>query len=101
LRVTPQAARLKAVLACPNLVEYRWRWNFAALASYASAHGGDLPTSWDQSIFTWLTVQRREYRKGKLNAERESILRTLPGVLPKLPALAEAACRYLDLGAVP
>jgi hypothetical protein len=85
------AARLKAVLAAPGYLEYRWQQQFEDLGRYVEAHGA-LPAGWDQDpIYSWLAVQRRAYRRGHLPPERETILRTLPGILPALPALAEAA----------
>lgn len=85
------AARLKAVLAAPGYLEYRWNEQFDELVRYVNTNGG-LPTNWDQDpIYSWLAVQRRAYRRGLLPPDRETILRTLPGILPALPALAEAA----------
>jgi hypothetical protein len=86
-----RAARLKAIIASPTPVEFRWRRNFEELADYAASRGGSLPTGWDEPLFSWLTVQRREHRRGKLSAEREAVLRTLPGILPGIQVLAEAA----------
>lgn len=78
-----RAARIKAIVAYPSLVEFRWNGNFNGLTAYASGHGGSLPGNWSEPYFAWLTVQRREYRRGKLGPERERILRGLPGVLPE------------------
>jgi hypothetical protein len=86
-----RAARLKAIIASPSLIDFRWTRNFEELRTYASTHEGCLPNSWDEPFFTWLTVQRREYRKGKLSPERESLLRSLSGVLPEVPELSQAA----------
>jgi hypothetical protein len=86
-----RAARLKAIIASPSLVDFRWRRNFEELRAYASTHNGCLPNSWDEPLFTWLTVQRREFRRGRMSSERETALLTLPGVLPAAPSLAEAA----------
>jgi hypothetical protein len=86
-----RAARLKALIANPSLVDYRWRRNFEELARYAASRDGSLPASWDEPLFSWLTVQRREHRRGKLSAEREATLRTLSGVLPENRELAAAA----------
>lgn len=86
-----RAARLKAVIANPSQVDYRWRRNFEELSRYAEAHAGSLPASWDEPLFSWLTVQRREHRRGKLSPERETALRTLAGVLPENRELAAAA----------
>lgn len=85
------AARLKAVLAAPGALEYRWHQQFGDLRRYTEAHGG-LPTDWSQDpIYSWLAVQRRAYRRGTLPPDREVLLRTIAGVLPELPALAAAA----------
>jgi hypothetical protein len=85
------AARLKAVLSAPGYLEYRWHQQFEDLGRFVETHGA-LPTGWDQDpIYSWLAVQRRAYRRGHLPPERETILRTLPGILPALPALAVAA----------
>lgn len=87
-----RAARLKAVMNAPSFADHKWAVQFADLSTYAAAHDGALPTSWDQGrVFSWLSVQRREYRKGNLSAEREATLRTLPGVLPGHQELARAA----------
>jgi len=86
-----RAGRLKAIVAYPSLVEYRWGRNFEELKVHASSHDGCLPGDWSQPIFSWLTVQRREYRRGKMPPDREAILRTLPGILPEPQELAKAA----------
>lgn len=86
-----RAARIKAIVACPSLVEFRWNENFDGLAAYAAGHRGSLPGNWSEPFFCWLTVQRREYRRGKLSPERERILRGLPGVLPERSLAAAAA----------
>ena len=86
-----RVARLKAIIASPSLADFRWSRNFEALTAYAASHEGSLPNSWDDHIFSWLTVQRREHRRGRMSPEREAILRTLPGVLPENLELAAAA----------
>jgi hypothetical protein len=86
-----RAARLKAIIVNPSLAEFRWARNFDELTAYAATHHGSLPASWDEPLFPWLTVQRREFRRGKMSPEREATLRSLPGILPAAPALAEAA----------
>lgn len=86
-----RAARIKAIVAQPSLLEYVWNWNFDALKSYASCHDGTLPGNWSHPLFSWLTVQRRQYRQGKLSPERESSLRTIHGVLPEVQELSQAA----------
>ncbi len=87
-----RAARLKAVITSPSPVDFRWRQNFEELSAYAAAHDGSLPCDWDQSLFSWLTVQRRQHRRRKLNPEREAVLRTLQGVLPEIQKdMTEAA----------
>lgn len=85
------AARLKAVLAAPGAQEYRWHQQLQDLRRYVEANGG-LPTDWSQDpIYSWLAVQRRACRRGTLSPDREVLLRTVPGILPELPALAAAA----------
>ncbi|MBG0738761.1 helicase associated domain-containing protein [Paeniglutamicibacter antarcticus] len=86
-----RAARLRAVISSPNPVDFRWQRNFEDLTMYATAHNGELPSSWDEDLFSWLTVQRREYRHGRLTPEREAVLRTLPGILSEGTELAAAA----------
>lgn len=86
-----RAARIKAIIAYPNAIDFRWNENFKELTSYASAHHGALPVGWDDPLFSWLTVQRRQYRRGKLSPERESSLRTIHGVLPEVQELSQAA----------
>lgn len=85
------AARLKAVLAAPGALEHRWHEQFEELGRYVESRGA-LPTGWDQDpIYSWLAVQRRAHRRGTLTADRETILRTLPGILPAAAELAQAA----------
>ncbi|ACL42265.1 helicase-associated (plasmid) [Pseudarthrobacter chlorophenolicus A6] len=86
-----RAARIKAILAYPSIVEYSWNRNFDQLKDYASRHDGALPGNWSHPLFSWLTVQRRQYRRGRLSPERVSTLRTLPGVLPEVQSLEQAA----------
>ncbi|MET4143913.1 Helicase associated domain protein [Arthrobacter sp. UYCo732] len=86
-----RAARLKSIIASPSLVEHRWNENLAALTKYAAGHSGTLPGNWSHPLFGWLTVQRREYRHGRLSQARERVLRGIPGVLPQERRLAEAA----------
>jgi hypothetical protein len=86
-----RAGRLKAIIAAPNAGDYRWRRNFEELSRYAEARAGSLPTNWDEPLFSWLTKQRSQYRRGKLSPEREATLHTLPSVLPGSRELAAAA----------
>lgn len=92
-RAAPHLAeRIAVILAAPDAVNARWEANFAALRVYAAAHCGQLPTGWHQDqIFSWLTVQRRAYRHGKMPAARAARLRTLPGVLSERQELPRAA----------
>lgn len=84
--------RMKAALEAPTKVDAEWQSNFEALANYAAAHDGRLPGNWHEGrIFSWLTIQRREYRRGKLAAERLEKLLTIDGVIPGKTLLAEAA----------
>lgn len=85
------AARLRAVLDAPSSLEHRWDITFEDLVRFTEVHGG-LPVRREQGpLYTWLTIQRREYRRGTLSPEREATLRTLAGVLPRNRELAAAA----------
>lgn len=85
------AARLRAVLDAPSSLEHRWDTTFEDLIRFTEIHGA-LPVRREQGpLYTWLTIQRREYRRGTLDPEREATLRTLAGVLPENRELAAAA----------
>lgn len=84
--------RMVAALKMPTRVDAEWKANFDRLANYAAAHDGRLPGSWHEGrIFSWLTVQRREFRRGKLTADRLEKLLTIDGVIPGRTLLADAA----------
>ena len=83
--------RLRALAAAPTRIEHEWEANFAAVADYAASHAGRLPSSWHEDpLFSWLTVQRRALRGGKLSDARLQKLLTIPGAIPA-QALAAAA----------
>lgn len=86
-----RAARLKAIIASPSLIDFRWSANLEDLRAHAAARGGSLPTSWDDRLFPWLTIQRRAYRQGKLSADRTDRLLAVPGILPVSVELPVAA----------
>lgn len=86
-----RAARLKAIIASPSLIDFRWSGNLEELKAYAASRGGSLPTSWDDHLFPWLTIQRRAYRQGKLSADRTNRLLAVPGILPVSVGLPIAA----------
>lgn len=61
-----------------------WDAAFAALATYAAAHGHTNPprsqaTDDGRSLAAWATAQRQARSKGKLSAERRRRLQSLPG----------------------
>lgn len=75
--------RVKAILAYPSHRDHEWQANFEALVQYAAAHDGRLPGNWAQgTLFSWLTFQRRQCRKGTLSEQRLEKLRTIRGVIP-------------------
>jgi hypothetical protein len=79
-----QESRLRAVLAAHSKVDHEWERSFQELKEYATVHSGRLPGSWgDGKVFSWLTAQRRQYRAGKISAERLAKLFTIHGVLPE------------------
>lgn len=87
-----QDPRVVAALQTPSRVELQWEQNFQALANYAASHDGRPPGSWHEGrIFSWLTIQRREYRKGKMSPERLAKLLTIDGVIPGKTVIADAA----------
>lgn len=76
--------RVKAVLGYPSYRDHEWQTNFETLIQYAATHDGRLPGNWaDGKLFSWLTSQRRQYRKGALSQQRLERLETVDGVLPK------------------
>jgi hypothetical protein len=84
--------RMVEALKMPTRVDAEWLANFNRLANYAAAHDGRLPGSWHEGkVFSWLTVQRREFRRGKLSAERTEKLATIEGAIPGRSSLADAA----------
>jgi hypothetical protein len=84
--------RVAAALKMPSRVDAEWQANFNKLANYAAAHDGRLPGNWNEGrIFSWLTIQRREYRRGKMSPERLEKLLTIDGVIPGKTLLADAA----------
>lgn len=79
-----QKDRLRAVLGAPSKLDYEWEQNFLQLRQYASSHDGRLPGTWGEGkVFSWLTVQRRQFRAGKLSAGRLAKLLTIEGVIPQ------------------
>jgi hypothetical protein len=83
------AARLRAVLEAPSPLEHRWDTNFEDLDRFTEVHGA-LPVRREQGpLYTWLAVQRREYRNGTLSADRAEKLIRL-GAIPA-GSLAAAA----------
>lgn len=84
--------RMVAAAKAPSRTDVEWQANFTLLSRYASSHDGRLPTGWPEGrIFSWLTIQRREYRRGKMSAARLEKLLTIDGVIPGKTLLAEAA----------
>lgn len=76
--------RVKALLGYPSYRDHEWQTNFEALLQYASVHDGRLPGTWaDGKLFSWLTFQRRQYRKGTLSQQRLERLQAVDGVIPK------------------
>lgn len=83
------AARLRAVLDARSPLEYRWDTTFEDLVRFTEVHGG-LPVRREQGpLYTWLTVQRRDYRAGKLSDDRAEKLIDLGAI--RLPAPARLA----------
>lgn len=75
--------RVKTVLDHPSHRDYEWQASFEALVQYAAAHDGRLPGTWAEGkLFSWLTFQRRHYRKGMLSPQRLEKLLTIDGVIP-------------------
>lgn len=84
------AARLRAVLEAPSSLEHRWDTTFEDLAWFTEVYGS-LPVRREQGpLFTWLTVQRREYRAGKLTGDRAEKLIRLGAIRQPARALAAA-----------
>jgi hypothetical protein len=80
------AARLKAVLSAPSPLEHRWDTAFEDLVQFTEACGA-LPVRREQGpLYTWLTVQRRDYRAGKLSRERADKLIGLGAIRVPAPA---------------
>lgn len=76
------AQRLKRILRYPTLSEHRWMDNLEEIKGFVADHGR-LPTGpADGRIYTWLAVQRRENRRGNLDAGRTGLLLEVPGILP-------------------
>jgi hypothetical protein len=83
------APRLRAVLEAPSSLEYRWDTSFEDLTRFAEVHGA-LPVRREQGpLYTWLTVQRREYKAGRLPADRADKLIDLGAI--RIPAPARLA----------
>lgn len=83
------SARLRAVLEAPSSLEHRWDTTFEDLSRFAEAHGA-LPVRREQGpLYTWLTVQRRYYKAGKLSADRTGKLIELGAI--RLPEPTRAA----------
>lgn len=75
--------RIKVVLAYPGVRDYEWQVNFRALVRYAATHDGRLPGNWGEGkVFSWLTIQRRQYRQGQMSRERLEQLLTIDGAIP-------------------
>lgn len=82
--------RVKAVLAYPSVVDYEWQSNLKGLAHYAAAHDGRLPGTWAEGkVFSWLTIQRRQYKKGLMSQERLEKLLAIDGVIPSRTKIQE------------
>lgn len=76
--------RLRALTAAPTRAEFEWEASFSAVAAYAAAHAGRLPSSWSEDpLFSWLTFQRRAFRGGKLSEARVQKLLTIPGIITR------------------
>lgn len=83
------AARLRAVLEAPSPLEYRWDATFSDLVRFTEVHG-TLPVRREQGpLYTWLTVQRRDYKAGKLSADRTEKLIDLGAI--RVPATGRRA----------
>jgi hypothetical protein len=80
------AARLRAVLNAPSPLEYRWDTTFEDLVRFTEVYGS-LPVRREQGpLYTWLTVQRRDYRAGKLSDDRAEKLIELGAIRHPVPA---------------
>lgn len=92
LHQTSPDPRMVAALKAPTRADVEWDAIFTMLARYAASHGGRLPGNWHEGrLFSWLTIQRREYRRGKMTAARLEKLLTIDGVIPRKTLLADAA----------
>ncbi|MET4143945.1 helicase associated domain-containing protein [Arthrobacter sp. UYCo732] len=86
-----EEVRVKAILTFPSIQDYEWQSSFEALVEYAASHDGRLPGTWGEGkLFSWLTFQRRQYRKGTLARDRIERLRVIEGALPAGTHAAEA-----------
>lgn len=84
------AERLRRVLRYPSWNDFQWEANLRSLKSFASANG-TLPSSPAHGrIYTWLTVQRRSWRRGSMPDARAAALAEIRGVLPVGAGLAAA-----------
>jgi hypothetical protein len=90
---SPEAtSRLKALTQFPTQRESVWNENLEMLATYVTSHAGQLPSSWnDGKVFSWLTVQRRTFRQGKMSEARLQKLLTIPGLFRNGRRTAAAA----------
>jgi hypothetical protein len=85
-------SRFQVLTAVPSRMEKEWAENFDALETFAAAHAGRLPGSWHEDpLFSWLTVQRRAFRNGKISEARLQKLLTIPGVISARTLAAAAA----------
>lgn len=76
------AERLRRVLRYPSWNDYQWEASLKALKSFTAANGS-LPSNPSHGrIYTWLTVQRRTWRRGSMPDSRIELLAEIPGVLP-------------------
>jgi hypothetical protein len=77
--------RISAILALPARTAVTWESRLDELHVYIKENG-KLPTGFDDGpIYRWLCHQRSTNRQRTLTAEREKLLRAVPGVLPKRP----------------
>lgn len=74
------ARRLTALAAFPSRRDAGWLEHLQALEAFL-AETGSLPSAWEQEHFSWLTVQRRDYRAGILPEWKVAELSRVPGII--------------------
>lgn len=84
------AERLRRVLRYPSWNDYQWEASLKALKSFTAANGALPSNPAHGRIYTWLTVQRRSWRRGSMSDARVEMLAEIPGVLPVETGLAAA-----------